>query len=50
VLADLEAALPCDPDLALLDIGVVEFFDVAALQADQVIMVRALVQFEDCLA
>jgi hypothetical protein len=50
VLAHLEAALLGDLVLALLDLGVVELLDLAALQADQVVVVLALVQFEDRLA
>ena len=50
VLADREAALGGDLGLPLLDLGVVELLDAAALHADQVIVVRALVQLEHRLA
>ena len=50
VLGDLEAALAGDLRLPLLDLGIVELLDAAALQADQVIVVTALVQFEHRLA
>src|SRR5688572_8095304 len=46
----LEAALLGNRTLALLDLGVVELLDPAALQADQVIVVTALAQFEHRLA
>src|SRR6188474_2043765 len=48
--AQLEAALLRDVALALLDLGVVELLDAAALQADQVVVVAALVELEDRLA
>ena len=50
MLADLEAALARDPDLPLLDLGVVELLDPPALQADEVVVVRALVELEHRLA
>ena len=50
VAVQLEAALFGDRTLPLLDLGVVEFLDPAALQADQVIVVTALAQFEYRLA
>jgi len=46
VLADLEAAFAGDPELPLFDFRIEEFLDPAALQADQVVVVTALVQFE----
>src|SRR5690606_17047211 len=48
----LEREAPGSGDLALqaLDIGVEEFLDPAAAQADQVVVVVALVEFEDRLA
>src|SRR5258708_30120709 len=48
--AQLEAALLGDLRLALFDIRIVELGDPTALQADQVIVVAALVQLEDRLA
>ncbi len=49
MFVDREPALARDRDLPLLDLGVEEFLDVAALQADEVIVVATLVQFEDRL-
>src|SRR5437016_5074340 len=46
MLVDREAAVLRDFVLTLLDFGIVEFFDSAALQTDQVIVVSALVQLE----
>src|SRR5690606_8466097 len=48
----LEREAPGSGDLALqaLDVGVEEFLDPAAAQADQVVVVVALVEFEDGLA
>src|SRR5262245_33181586 len=48
--AQLEAALLGDLVLALLDVRVVELLDAAALQADEVVVVPALVQLEHRLA
>src|ERR1700741_5303194 len=45
-----EAALARDFGLALLDVGVVELFYAPALQADEVVVVPALVQLEYRLA
>jgi hypothetical protein len=45
----VEAALLGDLVLALLDLGVVELFDLAALQADQVVVVLPFVEFEHAL-
>jgi len=50
VIADHEAALLRDLDLALLDFGVVELLDPSAGDAHQVIMVATLVQLEHRLA
>ena len=50
MLADFKATLPGDILLALLDLGIVKLFDLAALQADQVIVVSPLVEFKDSLA
>ena len=38
-----EAAFACDPFLAFFDLGVVKFLDLTALEADQVIVMLALV-------
>jgi len=46
VLEESEAAFLCKRSLSLFNVGVVEFLDFAALQADQVIVMRALVEFE----
>ncbi|CAM2149485.1 protein of unknown function [Pararobbsia alpina] len=45
-----EAALGCNGLLTAFDFGVVEFFDAAAVHADQVVVVRAFVEFEHSLA
>jgi hypothetical protein len=50
VLADLEPALAGDSGLALLDLGIEEFLDAAALQAHQVIVVAALIELKHRLA
>ena len=50
VLADLEAALPRDGVLPLFDPGVVELLDATALQADEMVVMVALVQLEHRLA
>ena len=50
MLADLEPALAGDSGLALLDLGIEEFLDAAALQAHQVIVVAALIELEHSLA
>src|SRR5258706_1463824 len=50
VVVDREAAVLGDLDLALLDVGVVELLDAAALQAHEVVVVAALVQLVDRLA
>ena len=47
---DLEAALGCRHFLPLLDFFVEELLDATALQADDVIVMAALVQFEHSLA
>ena len=46
VLANLEAALARDFSLSLFDLRVIEFFDLAALHAHQMVMVFALIEFE----
>jgi dihydroxyacetone kinase DhaKLM complex PTS-EIIA-like component DhaM len=46
VVVDREAAFLGDAVLAFLDFGVEEFLDLAALQADQMVVVVALVEFE----
>ena len=50
VILQREAAILGDFLLALLDLGVEELLDTAALQADQVIVMVALVELEDRLA
>src|SRR6478735_6924180 len=50
MLRDLEALEFRDVVLPLLDLRVVELFDPTAVEADQVVVVRALVQFVDRLA
>ena len=47
VLADLKSAFARDLRLPLFDLGIEEFLDPAALQADKVIVVASLVQLED---
>ena len=48
--AEREAARASDVSLAFLDVGVVELLDAAALQAEEVVVVPALVQLEYRLA
>ncbi|OHC67348.1 MAG: hypothetical protein A2045_02675 [Rhodocyclales bacterium GWA2_65_20] len=43
---DGELFFPGDAGLAFFDHGIAEFLDVTALQADQVVVVLAFVQFE----
>src|ERR1700746_823579 len=50
VLGDREAAFLRDLELALLDLGIEEFLDATALQANQMIVVPALVELEHRLA
>lgn len=50
MLGDVEAAILGDLDLPLLDFSVIKLLDLAALHADQVIVVLAFVQFENRLA
>ena len=50
VILEFEALVGSDFLLALLDVGVVELLDPAALQADQVIVVLAFIDLEDGLA
>jgi alkylation response protein AidB-like acyl-CoA dehydrogenase len=47
VLVDVVAVLARHRVLALLDAGIHELLDLAAVDADDMVMVRALVQFED---
>lgn len=49
MLRNIETALAGDVVLALLDFLIVEFLDPAAFEADQMIMMRAFIEFEDCL-
>jgi len=46
MIADREAALLGNLVLPALDLGIEEFLDLAALHADQVVVVAALVEFE----
>src|SRR3990170_8606267 len=46
VVVDLEAALFRDLDLPLFDRGIVKLLDMAALDAHQMVVVPALVEFE----
>ena len=50
VFLDFEAALAGDGVLALLDFRIVEFLDASAVDADQVVVVLAAVDFEHGLA
>ena len=50
MFADGEAVLGGDLVLALLDLGIVELFDAAAIHTDQMVVMRTLVEFEDRLA
>ena len=50
MIVDSEAALLGDGDLPALDLRIVEFLDVPALHADEVIVMAALIQLEDRLA
>src|SRR5574338_1082227 len=50
VFLDRETALFGDALLSLLDLGVVELLDISALQADEVVVVIALVELENRLA
>lgn len=45
-----EAALGCDALLATLDLGVVEFFHAAAIDADQVVVMLAFIELENGFA
>jgi hypothetical protein len=47
VVADLVAETLCHRVLALFDASIHEFFDAAAFQADDVIVMRAVIQLED---
>src|SRR5258708_35460204 len=49
MLANRKAAFRGDPDLALLDFGVVKLFDAPALHAHEMIVMAALVQLENRL-
>ena len=46
MLLELEALLSCDLLLPLLDLGVIKLLDPAALQANQVVVMLAFVEFE----
>ena len=46
VFTDFEAALARDPYLSFFDLGVVEFLDAPALQADEMVVVWPLIQLE----
>ena len=50
MVANHESALLCHERLALLDLGIVKFFHMTALNADEVIVVVTLVKFEYGLA
>jgi hypothetical protein len=50
MFADIEAPVFSNCLLALLDLIVTEFFHMAALQADNMIVVTAFIQFKHCLA
>ena len=50
VVLNREAAFLGNGVLALFDFGIDEFLDLAALQADQMIVMGAFVQFENRLA
>src|SRR5260370_24985643 len=50
VLADLKSAIAGDLGLALFDLGIEEFLDAAALQADQVVVLPTLIELENRLA
>jgi len=50
VIVDVESAILGDPGLAPLDLRVKELFDASALQAHEVIVMRAFIQLEDRLA
>src|SRR5258707_15805615 len=49
MLANRKAAFRGDPDLALLDLGVVNLFDAPALHAHEMIVMAALIQLENRL-
>jgi len=46
MVGDFKTVFLRDLDLTLLDFSIEEFFDLAAIQADQMVMVRAFIQFE----
>ena len=50
MLGNRKAALGGDEMLALFDFGIIKLFNLAAIEADQVVMVTALVEFKDRLA
>jgi len=50
VVADAETALVGDLFLAFFDFGAVELFDMAALHADEVVVMAALVELVNRLA
>ena len=46
MLSNRKPAFRGDPDLALLDFGVIELFDASALHAHEMIVMAALIQLE----
>ena len=50
VFADFEAALAGYLDLPFFDLGVVEFLNAPALQTNEMVVMRALVQLENRFA
>ena len=50
MIADFEAALFGNAILSFFDLRVVELFDAPAIDADQMVVVLAVVDFEDGLA
>jgi hypothetical protein len=47
VIRQFEISLLCDAGLKFLDRFIVKLFDLAAMDADQMVMVVAAIQFED---
>jgi hypothetical protein len=50
VISDLEAAFESNLVLALLDFRIVKLFHAAAIQANQMVMMRAFIQLENRLS
>src|SRR6266850_8089211 len=50
MLSNRKPAFRGDPDLALLDFGVIELFDASALHAHEMIVMAALIQLEHRLS